>query len=326
MDHQGPGWVSRILKSASRWAMALALAVAAAGSLAQTRDPVPAPASGALEPITPIPTDPSADTPKVALGQKLFEDPRLSGDGSRSCLSCHDTHTNGAAPPGAATGPDGRPLPLDTTTIFNAGLRPLLNWTGAYRTLEEQAKALIENPSIMNSTVATVVDRLRADPAMTAAFEYAYGRPPDEAPLLDALAAYERSLTTPGSRFDRWLEGDKSRSRPRKSRAIASFRRWVAPPAIRASMSAPTCSSATASSLLWARRSHACCVCPACAMSPSHRPTSMMGGPRPSDQAVRGMARAQLGRALSDEQVANIVAFLQTLTGTYQQRQLAASR
>ena len=43
MDHQGPGWVSRILKSASRWAMALALAVAAAGSLAQTQDPVPAP-------------------------------------------------------------------------------------------------------------------------------------------------------------------------------------------------------------------------------------------------------------------------------------------
>ena len=50
------------------------------------------------------------------------------------------------------------------------------------------------------------------------------------------------------------------------------------------------------------------------------------GGTPTLDQAVRGMARAQLGRALSDEQVANIVAFLQTLTGTYQQRQLAASK
>ena len=262
----------------------------------------------------------------MALGQKLFEDPRLSGDGSRSCLSCHDTHTNGAAPPGAATGPDGRPLPLDTTTIFNAGLRPLLNWTGAYRTLEEQAKALIENPSIMNSTVATVVDRLRADPAMTAAFEYAYGRPPDEVPLLDALAAYERSLTTPGSRFDRWLEGDKSALWAQEVEGYREFQ----------TLGCASChQGVNVGANLFERHGIFAPLGsaePRLLRVPSLRNVAITppyfhdGGTPTLDQAVRGMARAQLGRALSDEQVANIVAFLQTLTGTYQQRQLAASK
>jgi cytochrome c peroxidase len=82
-----------------------------------------------------------------------------------------------------------------------------LNWEGNLRTLEAEAEHGLLNPAMMSSA-EEVVGKLRADTAVVRQFRDAYGRDPDIAALLNAVATYERSLTTPGSRFDRWLAGE----------------------------------------------------------------------------------------------------------------------
>jgi cytochrome c peroxidase len=163
----------------------------------------------AQEPITPIPQPPPADPLKLALGASLFADPRLSHDGSLACSSCHDVHTNGADDGRRKVARDGSKMRLTTLSVFNAALSFRLNWEGNFRTLEAQAQSSLENPANMNTSVAEVLGRLKSDPREVTQFQDAYGHTPDRASLLDALATYERSLVTPGSRFDEWLQGDR---------------------------------------------------------------------------------------------------------------------
>src|SRR5882672_7603272 len=102
----------------------------------------------AEEPITPIPEPPTIDPLKIKLGERLFGDPRLSHDNSRSCSSCHDLRTNGAGLNSQDVGLDGSGIPLNTPTIFNAALNFRFGWEGKLRTLESDAKAALENPSL----------------------------------------------------------------------------------------------------------------------------------------------------------------------------------
>src|SRR5262249_18283572 len=99
--------------------------------------------------------------------------------------------------------PKGQPLALNTPTVFNASLNFRLNWEGNFRSLEDHAKQTLGNPAIMASSADEVVSKLRADLEIVRQFREAYGKGPDVAVLLDAIATYERSLVTPGSRFDR---------------------------------------------------------------------------------------------------------------------------
>jgi cytochrome c peroxidase len=154
------------------------------------------------EPITPIPPPPAADPPKLALGERLFGDTRLSADGKLACSSCHDLETNGAQ--------EGSKSPFNTLTVFNAALNFRLNWQGNFRALDAQVESSLENPVNMRSSVADVIAKLNADPEMVQRFRAAYGHAPDRASFLNALTTFERSLLTPGSRFDRWLGGDAS--------------------------------------------------------------------------------------------------------------------
>ena len=159
------------------------------------------------EPITPIPATPVQDPQRVLLGERLFADRRLSHGNTHSCSSCHDTATNGASANTRDT-PEGQPMVLNTPTVFNASLNFRLNWEGNFRSLEEGAENSLRNPAIMGSSADEVVRKLRSDPETARQFRDAYGREPDVAAVLDAIATYERSLVTPGSRFDRWLAGE----------------------------------------------------------------------------------------------------------------------
>jgi len=151
------------------------------------------------EPITPVPPPPAADPQKLALGERLFGDPRLSGDGKLACTSCHDLKTNGASDGRTITAHDGSKLPFNTLTVFNAALSFRLNWEGNFRALGAQAESSLENPANMRTSVDEVLGKLNADPRMVQQFRAAYGRAPDRASFLDALVTFERSLLTPGS-------------------------------------------------------------------------------------------------------------------------------
>src|SRR5262245_32767910 len=123
------------------------------------------------EPITPVPQPPAADPLKLALGERLFGDVRLSADGKLACASCHDVTSNGA---GGRAGSAGSKASLDTLTVFNAALSFRLGWQGKFRDIADHVEASLENPANMNTNAEAAVRRLRKDPDMTSQFRAAY--------------------------------------------------------------------------------------------------------------------------------------------------------
>jgi cytochrome c peroxidase len=110
---------------------------AAERSIAQ--EPTPQPRAE-QEPITPIPPPPAQDPRQVALGDRLFHDPRLSRDNSRSCNSCHDTSTNGATNAASASSnllPD--VVELNIPTVFNVALNFRLIWKAIFARLKAKS-------------------------------------------------------------------------------------------------------------------------------------------------------------------------------------------
>jgi cytochrome c peroxidase len=269
------------------------------------------------EPITPVPPPPSADSLKLALGERLFADPRLSVDGSRACISCHDIRTNGADSRRRDEAPDGSTLPLNTPTVFNTSLDFRLDWEGDFRTLETQAEAALENQRAMGKSIDEVLGKLSADPQTRRQFVAAYGHAPDRASLLDAIATYERSLVTPGSRFDRWLGGEAAALSPEEQKGYQLFK----------SIGCISChQGVNVGGNLFERHGifhPLASPKPEILRVPSLRnvavtPPYFHDGSAPTlDEAVRKMAEAQLDQTLSDQQIKVIVAFLNTLTGTY---------
>lgn len=273
--------------------------------------------SAADEPITAIPEATAADPLKTALGQQLFEDRRLSHDNSRSCSSCHDLNRNGASKNSHDIGVDGSSLPLNTPTVFNATANFRYSWTGTFRTLESQAAALIENPQVMGSSMGEVVDKLNADPGIVRQFIIVYGRNPDADNILDAIASFERTLTTPGSRFDRWLTGDQTALSPEELNGYQVFK----------SLGCSSChQGVNVGGNLFQRHGifhPLASPKPEILRVPSLRnvattPPYFHDGSAPTlDNAVRKMGYAQLNTTLTDPQVSAIVAYLKTLTGNY---------
>jgi cytochrome c peroxidase len=268
------------------------------------------------EPITPIPPPAVADPRKLELGERLFNDARLSGDQGRPCSSCHDTHTNGADAARRTVDHDGVEL-FNTSTVFNAALSFRLGWTGKFRSFEEQAAAALDQGGIMRTTVKEVVGRLDGNAEISGAFRKAYGHDPDPTSLLDAIATYERSLTTPGSRFDRWLGGDAAALSDEEMRGYRLFK----------SLGCASChQGVNVGGNLFERQGifhPLTSPNPGLLRVPSLRnvattPPYFHDGSAPTlGDAVRRMANAQLNRTLNDQQIEAIVAFLQTLTGNY---------
>jgi cytochrome c peroxidase len=300
------------------WAcMALLLIASGAPAQAPVSRPSAAPFSADQEPITPIPQPPVTDPSKLALGKRLFEDPRLSHDGTRACLSCHDTRTNGASGNRFDTAPNGSALPLNTNTVFNAALSFRLNWEGNFRTLEAQAEASLENPAIMGTSVDEIVTRLKSDRDTAHQFVIAYGHGPDRPSLLDAIATYEGSLLTPGSRFDRWLAGDTAALSAEEQEGYRLFK----------TLGCVSCHQGVGvGGNLYQRHGifyPLASPTPEILRVPSLRnvattPPYFHDGSAPTlEDAVRRMGRSQLDRSLSSQQIQAIVAYLRSLTGNY---------
>src|SRR6202167_4337152 len=128
----------RACRSIARLLLIVLTLCVAGTSVAQA--PAPQPRAD-QEPITPIPPPPAQDPRQVALGDRLFHDPRLSHDNTRSCNSCHETSTNGASEINDASAPSNSAadaVGLNIPTVFNVALNFRLNWEGDLRTLEDQ--------------------------------------------------------------------------------------------------------------------------------------------------------------------------------------------
>jgi cytochrome c peroxidase len=184
------------------------------------------------EPLPPTAPEPASNpsTPeKVALGARLFGDPGLSGDGTVACSSCHDTKRGGGADGRQfSRGIGGQLGGRNAPTVFNAAFQAWQFWDGRARTLEEQALGPIANPVEMGSTdLNAVVERLKADRSYVEAFTVAFGagEPVSTGHLAQAIAAYERTLITPDTPYDRFVRGDQSALTPQQARGMALFER-----------------------------------------------------------------------------------------------------
>lgn len=155
----------------------------------------------------PSPND-AAHRAQIALGRKLFHDTRLSGQKTRSCATCHKPKRGFTDGQTTAIKPDGTPSPRNTPTLWNIRWAKALNWDGKIATLEGQAMRPIEGRDEMASSMATTLRRLNADPTMVGAL-------PGKAALTSqdivaALSAYEKTLISPPTRFDAWINGEKN--------------------------------------------------------------------------------------------------------------------
>jgi cytochrome c peroxidase len=158
-----------------------------------------------------IPPDNPQTTGKIALGQKLFFDGRLSADGTVACSTCHD-------PARAFT--DGKPTSIgiqarvgqrNAPTILNALYNRTQFWDGRVKTLEEQAALPIVNPVEMGQpSLDAAVARIAAIGEYQKTFRRVFGRPPNGPDLLRAIASYERTQLSFDSPFDHFTAGDRN--------------------------------------------------------------------------------------------------------------------
>jgi cytochrome c peroxidase len=281
------------------------------------------------------------DGDKTALGARLFVDTRLSRDGTKSCNTCHDLNRGGINPSirPSVTGPHAG---FDTLSIFNAALNYRFGWLADHRTLEEINEESILDADVMGSDWATVLHRLREDREFDAAFQTSFGSEWGRQAVLDVLGEFQRSLITPNSRFDRYLAGKKDAITPAEEQGyrlfqgygcischqgrniggnlVQKFGVFSGPEGNgRPQLSEADLGRFAVSGLELDR--HVFRV-PSLRNVAVTGPYLHNGSVSTLAEVIAIMGRTQLGREISQADIASIVAFLGSLTGEYQGKPL----
>ncbi|MBL8345324.1 MAG: c-type cytochrome [Rubrivivax sp.] len=156
----------------------------------------------------------AADNPttpaKVELGKALFFDPRLSGNGTVSCASCHNPALGWSDGLKTGVGINGTVLGRATPTIVNVAYNTQFMWDGRKKSLEDQALGPMKTPEEMRTDFAAAVHLLGSIDGYVAMFAKAFpGEAIGEETIAKAIAAFERTVVSKDSRFDRWVAGDR---------------------------------------------------------------------------------------------------------------------
>jgi cytochrome c peroxidase len=179
-----------------------------------------------LEPIKPLPVEVNQDPARANIGRQLFQDVRLSANGHVSCSSCHDLAKGGVDGRIHSSGFSGKSTAVNTPTVLNATFNFKQFWNGRADSLEAQIDAVIQNPVEMGSKWAEVVVKVSQDAGYQKAFAGSYGDGVTKANIQNALATYERTLTTPNSRFDKYLRGDANAISNEEKTGYAKFKQY----------------------------------------------------------------------------------------------------
>jgi len=305
----------------------------------------------ALPDKAPAPKDNPTTEAKVALGRMLFLDPRFSSTGTVSCNTCHNVMAGGDDNRAVSMGVHGQTGGRSAPTVWNSAFSSSQFWDGRAATLEDQAKGPVTNPIEMGmSDLEVAMDRVRSIPGYKEYFVAAFGEkePMTVDNAAKAVAAYERSLITPNSPYDRYVKGDKKAMTGQQVRGMNTFdtigcaschsgAAFVGPamaPGTGFFMKFPTyadsdyvktykLSDDTGRFQVTKKDAdkHQFKV-------PTLRNVSLTapyfhnGAVKTLDEAVRVMASTQLNKDLTDEQVADIVAFMNALTGEFPEQPL----
>ena len=303
----------------------------------------------ALPEVAPAPADNPTTPEKVELGRMLFMDPRFSSTGTVSCNSCHNVMLGGEDNRAVSMGVHGKTGGRSAPTVWNSAFSSSQFWDGRATTLEDQAKGPVTNPIEMGmGELEEAMNRVRDIPGYRVYFERAF--PGKEPMTVDnaarAVAAYERTLITPNSAYDRYVKGDKKALTEQQVRGMNTF----------ASSGCTSCHSGPAFNgpssepgtgffmkfpvfadskyvsqydLLADAGRHAVTTdvadkhvwkVPTLRNIALTAPYFHNGAVKTLDEAVRVMAKTQLNRDLSDAETADIVAFLDALSGPFPQQ------
>jgi cytochrome c peroxidase len=268
---------------------------------------------------------------RIALGRTLFHETLLSDGHDISCNGCHALNGWGADGRKVSLGHDGRAGSRNAPSVYNAAGHFAQFWDGRARDVEEQAKGPVLNPIEMGMPDSSaVLAHLRESAAYVAAFRAAF---PDDAHPISydnmgrAIGAFERRLVTP-ARWDDFLQGDSAALSAEEKRGLSVF----------LATGCQQChNGATLGGRLYQKAGVVLdwpSVADSGRMLVTHNPTDLLVFKVPSlrnvektgpyfhdgsvpglEEAVRLMARHQLGKELTPEQTTSIVTWLSSLTG-----------
>ena len=301
-------------------------------------------AAEALPGKAPAPADNPTTAEKVALGQMLYHDPRLSSSGTVSCASCHNTMLGGEDNRGGSVGVGGQVGGRSAPTVWNAAFNKVQFWDGRAASLEEQAAGPVTNPIEMGmKSWDDVVNRLKSIEGYQEAFTKAFGKDSiSKDTATKAIAAYERTLITPNSPYDRYVKGDKSAMTAQQVRGMnkavelgctgchsgpafngpGMFQKFPvvdngyfeAQYGFKDDKGRAEVTGKKEDEHLW--------KVPTLRNIALTAPYFHNGKVKTLDKAVWLMAKLQLNKDLSDEEVADIMAFLNALTGEFPKQKM----
>lgn len=286
---------------------------------------------------------------EVELGKMLYFDPRLSKDGTVSCNSCHNVMNGGSDNLAVSTGVRGQRGNRNSPTVFNAAFLSVQFWDGRSPNLKEQAKGPLVNPIEMgNKNHKEVVDRVAKIPGYVSAFKNVY--PGNESlnieNLAQAIAAYEKTLVTVNSRFDSYQNGEENALTDLEKKGWETFKvvgctschsgdHFAGPELPEGQgfyMKFPTFPNTKfdktykftkdkgRSDVTKNKADTHMFRVPTLRNIALTAPYFHNGAVKELDEAVKVMAKTQLNKDLSDEEVNSIVAFLKSLTGNITQQ------
>ena len=161
------------------------------------------------EPILPIPLNIDLDKDKIALGETLFHDVRLSVDDTLSCASCHNLSTAGTIRTPKAPARNGEMTSRNSPTVFNSGFNFVQYWDGRAESLEMQVDGPFATKIEFDLTWPEIIAKLNDISEYKESFEKIYPQGITQDTIKNAIATFERSLITPNSRFDRYLRQEQ---------------------------------------------------------------------------------------------------------------------
>jgi cytochrome c peroxidase len=214
----------------SLWVLAVGVYVAQASPGGQAPHGTVAIDGMTVPNIGPLPTSvpgPSTNlnyTAKVDLGKQLFFDGRLSKNNSVSCAFCHTPGSGFADPRQTSIGVDGGVGGRQAPTVYNTAFNHLQFWDGRARSLEEQAIGPIQNPVEMAETHENVVKKLGKIKRYQQQFRAVFGTDVNLQGIAEALAAYERTVISTDSAFDKYAMGDAKAMSEAAVRGMALFK------------------------------------------------------------------------------------------------------
>ncbi len=272
--------------------------------------------------------------PEVALGKKLFHDPRLSADNTISCASCHVVNEGGDDGRQFSIGFQGRSGEHNAPTVLNAGYNFAQFWDGRVSNLFDQVDGPVHNHVEMAANWDLIIKRLRGDKAMVSQFRHAGFRQISEHSVKSAIVAYESVLVTPNSKFDRFLTGHEDALTLQEREGYAAFmdlgcischqgrnvggnlfQKFGVYDNYYLARDIQSQAAYGRYNVTGLEEDKYVFKVPSLRNVAETAPYFHDGSVATLEEAVRIMSEYQLGSPISDDQLDNLVAFLQTLTG-----------